>query len=934
MGQWSSQLIEVEQDKVKQEKKDESKNTITLLTGLTRRIESLEDQFTAILKQFDEKGRRMASTVDFVTSSIESLTRQFRLDLQQQQNDLARLQTKFESQGEEWKRKLDQQEKTMVQLVAKFESQQKLKEDEWKRKFEQQDNTMAQMFAKFESQQKLKEDEWEKRLREQQNEQAQLFAKFESQQQLKEEEWKRKLDQQESIMAQFLEKFELPTTNQLFAQLESLLKRNENEWKEYVERQLQAKFQLLQNEQRTKEEEWKKRVEQQEKTMVELIAKFESQQRLTEEERRRKLDQQQNEQAQLIAKFESQQQLKEEEWKRRVDQQESAITQQLFAKFDAQWQQNAERHQNELALLQAKIESLQSEQTTKNDAIKQNENNKANSFVNCSTGRFEPQQQEQVTKEDEEQKNESSEINGETTNYESHEDQNEQNRDEDELKEDEHEGDEPEEDIQNESAISEYTTQVEPPPQQHRADQMENKESEETNTITQSQQIFNENDDDIEDNQNRNMVVTSNASEPQQQSVRICVRINDSESTGEPELENENSVSGSSSSQHQEATQSNYVTCYEKAIVIDFGSSTIKAGFAGEQEYPNVVFPSLVGRRKTYGMVTIYGSNTKDIFFGEEAQSRGLLTLSSPMKRGIVTNFDDWEKLMHHTLYNELRVDPEEHPVLLTEPPFNLRSDKEKMTQIMFETFSVPAMYMSAKAVLSLYASGRTTGIVLDCGDGSSHSVPIYEGYAIRHAISKIDLAGCDLTEYLGRIITESGRCFPPSNGKIVDNIKEKLCYVALDFEEEMKRATESSALERSYELPDGNVITVGNQRFRCPEVLFQPSLHGMEAAGVHEIVFNSISSSAIDIRKDLYANIVLSGGTTMFEGFNERLTKELTNLAPASMKIKIVAPQSRKYSVWIGGSILASLPTFEQMWISKEEYEDSGPGIIHRKCF
>jgi len=315
---------------------------------------------------------------------------------------------------------------------------------------------------------------------------------------------------------------------------------------------------------------------------------------------------------------------------------------------------------------------------------------------------------------------------------------------------------------------------------------------------------------------------------------------------------------------------------------------------------------------------------------GEALSKRGILTLKYPIEFGVVTSWDDWERLMSHTFYNELRRAPEEHPILLTEPPLNPKANREKATQIMFETFNTPALYLCSTAVLAMWSTGKKTGIVLESGGGVTHVVPIYENHSVPHAIQRLSLGGRDVTDRLVTLLTERNEHI---NQQFAEEIKKEACFVSCDVEADLAVAAQSAIFEKGIEFPDGEVITVSTERFMCPEILFQPSLHHMESPGVHELIYAAGNACELEMRKDLFENIVLSGGNTCFPGIGERLHGEMTKLLSSSYEHNIEALPSRRHNTWAGGSILSSLTAFQQMWISKDEYDENGPSIVHRKC-
>jgi len=394
----------------------------------------------------------------------------------------------------------------------------------------------------------------------------------------------------------------------------------------------------------------------------------------------------------------------------------------------------------------------------------------------------------------------------------------------------------------------------------------------------------------------------------------------------------------------------------ERAIILDVGSGFTKAGFADEPT-PSHVFLSVIGRPK-YPPALI-GPRYKDYYVGEEAlKLRGIMRISYPLEHGIVRDWDGFKKLLEFAFTECLRVDPAKHPVLMTEPPLNPRDCREKIAEILFEDFRVPKLYVGMQALLAAYFAvpDRMTGLIVDLGDGVCHAVPIYEGYTIRHAIQRTNIGGRDITNYLARLIMHHrGVALTTTAEKeIVRDIKEKLCYVSINPEAELAAIYGESERVREYvagappggeavapkpepaeyTLPDGSTVTLLEERFLAPEVLFAPGLIGRDEPSLPEMVFDAIMACDIDVRKVMVENIVLTGGSSLFPGLKERLEKELnTMLQEAGMKltVNIMTPENRQYAVWIGASKLAALPEFQKSWITREEYEREGPRIIHR---
>uniref|UniRef100_A0A672M8Y4 Actin-like protein 6A n=1 Tax=Sinocyclocheilus grahami TaxID=75366 RepID=A0A672M8Y4_SINGR len=401
------------------------------------------------------------------------------------------------------------------------------------------------------------------------------------------------------------------------------------------------------------------------------------------------------------------------------------------------------------------------------------------------------------------------------------------------------------------------------------------------------------------------------------------------------------------------------------ALVFDMGSYSVRAGYAGE-DCPKADFPTVIGvtldredgstLMETDGEKGKQSATTYYIDTNQLRVPRESMEVMSPLKNGMIEDWDSFQAILDHTYKMHFKSEPSLHPVLMSEASWNTRAKREKLTELMFEHYNIPAFFLCKSAVLSAFANGRSTGLVLDSGSTHTTAIPVHDGYVLQQGIVKSPLAGDFMSMQCRELFQELGvEIVPPyviaSKVRSTQCVTREwliMCTVIQDFQASVLQVSDSPYDEQvaaqmptvHYELPNGYNCDFGAERLKIPEGLLDPSnakgLSGNTMLGVGHVVTTSVGMCDIDIRPGLYGSVVVTGGNTLIQGFTDRLNRELSQKTPPSMRLKLIANNTtveRRFSAWIGGSILASLGTFQQMWISKQEYEEGGKQCVDRKC-
>ena len=398
--------------------------------------------------------------------------------------------------------------------------------------------------------------------------------------------------------------------------------------------------------------------------------------------------------------------------------------------------------------------------------------------------------------------------------------------------------------------------------------------------------------------------------------------------------------------------------------VIDNGTGYTKMGYAGNSE-PQYIVPTLIASQVNKGFDSKAGGvDDLDFYMGNEAQAHQQShQINYPIRHGLVENWDHMERLWQRCMFQYLRCDPEEHYMLLTEPPLNPPENREYTAEIMFETFNVPGLYIAVQAVLALAASWSSkkvkektlTGTVIDSGDGVTHVIPVVEGYVIGSCIQHIPLAGSDITKFVQGLMRERKEPVPAEDSlEVARIVKEKYSYICKDLAEEFKQfdvdPDKSFKIYQGVKRGTGQTYTceIGYERFLGPEIFFNPEIFSPDfTKPLPQVVDECIIKAPIDARRALYKNIVLSGGTTMFENFDKRLNRDIKRIVKDRMEenrrklgalgaqvssspidVNVISHPFQRYAVWFGGSMIASTPDFFRYCHTKAQYEEEGARI------